>query len=315
MNKVWVVAIAAAVLIAALAVYAFKSEHGRRGSFVLASTFVTRYPQAAAKRPEALEALSWVARRELSAGRYEQAYQDAEKTQQLCDAALRDRKLDDEPRLPIALGAAYEVEAQALNKMGRTAEAIGVLQTALTKWRGTSIAERLQKNLNLLTLNGKPMPALRETEWIGAKPLGSQGLHGKVVLLYFWAHWCSDCKAEAPAVAQVAREFEPRGLVVIGPTKLYGYTAANDHAPATEEKAFIEKVYDRFYADIPNIQVPLDGANFERYGASTTPTNVIVDRKGVVRLYRPGAMDESELRAAIEPLIDEENVESTSMAR
>jgi thioredoxin-related protein len=40
-------------------------------------------------------------------------------------------------------------------------------------------------------------------------------------------------------------------------------------------------------------------ANFTRYGASTTPTVVLIDRAGIVRLYHPGAMTYAELRAAV----------------
>ena len=38
------------------------------------------------------------------------------------------------------------------------------------------------------------------------------------------------------------------------------------------------------------MSVPLSEQNFKNYGASTTPTLVLVDRQGIVRLYHPGAM-------------------------
>jgi thioredoxin-related protein len=44
----------------------------------------------------------------------------------------------------------------------------------------------------------------------------------------------------------------------------------------------------------------LDSSNFERFGVSTTPTLVIADKRGIVRLYHPGYLDEKSLRAAIE---------------
>jgi thiol-disulfide isomerase/thioredoxin len=147
------------------------------------------------------------------------------------------------------------------------------------------------------------MPALSETEWIGTRPAPAASMRGKAVLLFFWAHWCADCKAEAPIIAQLAAEFGPKGLVVVAPTKRYGYTADDEHAPAAKETAFIEKVYATYYANIPNAGVPLDAANFERFGVSTTPTIVLIDRHHIVKLYHPGVMEEAALRAAIEPLL------------
>ena len=44
---------------------------------------------------------------------------------------------------------------------------------------------------------------------------------------------------------------------------------------------------------------PVSEENFRNYGASTTPTLVLIDRAGIVRLYHPGAMTYEELRAAI----------------
>jgi hypothetical protein len=45
--------------------------------------------------------------------------------------------------------------------------------------------------------------------------------------------------------------------------------------------------------------MPLSAENFKRYGVSSTPTIVLVDRHGLVRLYHPGRMTEAALRAAI----------------
>jgi thiol-disulfide isomerase/thioredoxin len=268
---------------------------------------VDRFRKQAGDTPETLEALSWIARGELKAGHLDEASKKAEEVKRLCETALGSRKLDDEPHLALALGAAYEVQAQALSESHQRTEAVRLLQSAERKWRGTSIVARLQKNVNVLTLEGKPLPLLRASEWIGTKPVSENALRGKVVLLFFWAHWCADCKAEAPILKQLGTEFEGQGLVIIGPTKLYGYTAQDEHASAAEEGAFIEKVYARFYSEIPNLKVPVGEMNFERFGASTTPTIVVADRRGIVRLYHPGIMDEASLRAAIEPLLKGDN--------
>lgn len=42
-----------------------------------------------------------------------------------------------------------------------------------------------------------------------------------------------------------------------------------------------------------------------RYGASATPTFVLIDRKGIVRLYAPTRLTEAELSRRIEELIEE----------
>jgi thiol-disulfide isomerase/thioredoxin len=275
----------------------------KNGDLASASAMVGQYRRLNGDTPEALEAFAWLARGELAAGQVDQASKDADEIRHSCETALATRSLDSEPHLPLALGAAYEVEAEVLNERHQRAEALLLLRTELRKWRGTSISDRLQKNINVLTLEGRPMPLLGETEWIGPKPPSPSTLRGKVVLLFFWAHWCADCKVEIPVVTQLATELEPKGLVLIAPTRRYGYTAQEEHAAPAAETAFIQLVYDKLYASIPGIRVPLDAGNFERFGASTIPTLVVVDRRGIVRLYHPGVMEEKDLRAAIEPLL------------
>jgi thiol-disulfide isomerase/thioredoxin len=274
----------------------------RNGDLASAEAMAKQYRRLNGDTPEALEALSWVARGQLSAGHADEAIQQAEDIQRSSQTALSTRTLDSEPHLPLALGAAYEVEAEALRSQHKLSEAIQLLQTAVRKFHGTSIVERLQKNINLMTLEGKRMPPLRATEWIGAKG-NPAAWQGKVLLLLFWAHWCSDCKIQVPVIAKLAAEFEPKGLVVVAPTERYGYTMDDDHAPPAKETPFIAKVFERYYSSIPNVHVPLDAGNFERFGASTTPTIVLVDRRGIVKLYHPGLMDEASLSSAIQPLL------------
>jgi hypothetical protein len=92
-------------------------------------------------------------------------------------------------------------------------------------------------------------------------------------------------------------------LVLIGPTKYYGYVAHGNDAPPAVEKPYIESIRRRFYAPLGNMPVPLSDVNFARYGASTTPTLVLVDRKGVVRWYHPGNATERDLAVHIEQVL------------
>jgi len=273
------------------------------GDLASAEALVQQYRRLNGDTPEALQALSWVARGELAARQYPKAFQTAEEVRRASQTALGTRALDAEPYLPLALGTAYEVQAESLFQQNQRDQALLLLQKALKLWQGTSLVDRLQKNINLMTLQGRPMPLLRAAEWLGSKPAPASALRGKVVLLFFWAHWCPDCKADAPVMAKLAKEFGPAGLTIVAPTRRYGYTASDEHAAPAVENAFIGRVFEHYYASISNAQVPLDSSNFQRFGVSTTPTIVLVDRRGIVRLYHPGLMSEAALRAVLEPLL------------
>lgn len=253
--------------------------------------------------PEYLEALSWMARGAAALRQWNQAAGYARQTRTLSEQLLAKQKLDSEPHLPIALGAAYEVLAQSMAETGQRTQATALLRAALVKYGDTSIAARLQKNLNLISFVGRPAPALQETQYLGPKPPSLSSLKGSPVLLFFWAHWCADCKGEVPIIARLRQEFGPAGLVVIGPTQFYGYAAHGDDATPAQEKAYIESVRQRYYSSLVDMPVPLSKANFNTYGASTTPTLVILDRLGKVAMYHPGAMPYEELKAAVEKVV------------
>lgn len=261
------------------------------------------YQSQVGATPELAAALSWLARGRLDARDLEQADERAAEARKLALGFLRNRKLDADPWLPTALGASIEVHAQVVAALGDRAEALAFLREQLTQFAGTSILERVRKNINLLSLEGKPAPALVANEWLGPKPPALTALRGHPVLLFFWAHWCSDCKAEVAVLARIKQTFAPQGLVLIGPTRLYGYAAGGEDAPPAAEKRYIEKVRGQYYAALQDMPAPLSAANLLAYGASTTPTLVLIDTAGVVRYYHPGAAGEAELSARIQSVL------------
>jgi thiol-disulfide isomerase/thioredoxin len=271
--------------------------------FAAAEQQVRAYRQQAGPTAELANALSWLARGALDAHNYDRADAWAAETRRISDGLLLHRKLDADPYLPIALGASIEVHAQAMASRGERGESVAWLREQAKLFAGTSITERIRKNINLLSLEGKPAPALDEAEWLGSKPPALSAVRGHPVLLFFWAHWCGDCKAEVPILASIEKTFAPQGLVVIAPTRLYGYAAGGVDAPPAAEKQYIEMVRQQFYSAVPRMPAPLSAANFQAYGASTTPTIVLIDGAGVVRFYHPGALPESELSSRIRALL------------
>jgi thiol-disulfide isomerase/thioredoxin len=256
-----------------------------RGNVSAAEAALKSYRAQQGVTPDYVEAVSWIARASLQ-------------SQQLAK-----RPLDAEPHLPTALGAAVEVQAQVLAARGDRTEAVALLRRSLVTYRNTSVQTRLRKNLNLLGLAGQPAPSLSVSQYLGPKPASLAQLNGSPVLLFFWAHWCSDCKAEGPIITRLNSEFGARGLMLLAPTQLYGYGAQGEDATPKDELPYIERVWQHFYPGLQGVPVPVSKENFNLYGASTTPTLVLLDRAGRVALYHPGAMPYDELRAAIEKVV------------
>ena len=201
-----------------------------RGNVSSAEAELKSYRASQGVTPDYVEAISWMARTSLQSHQLDRAETYAKQAESLSDQLLAKRPLDAEPHLPTALGAALEVRAQVLAARGEQSQAVALLRSSVVTYRNTSIRTRLQKNLNLLGLAGQPAPSLKITEYLGPKPVSLAQLNGSPVLLFFWAHWCSDCKAESPIITRLNSEFGARGLMLLAPTQLYGYGAQGEDA-------------------------------------------------------------------------------------
>jgi thiol-disulfide isomerase/thioredoxin len=296
----WFVVVLAGVSVAAPAIDVDVRQALSQGNLAAAEQMLREYRAKVGVTPEMLEALSWIGRAQLAQNSWDQARSTAQRTLDLATLELKKRPLDSDPHLATAVGAAIEVQSQVLAGQGQSGQAVVYLRKQLALYSNTSIAPRIQKNINLLALVGKPAPELHAEEHLGPPPPPLAGVRGKPVLLFFWAHWCSDCKADEPIMAKIQSLYASKGLVVVAPTQRYGYVARGEEATAVQEMKYIEAVRGQFYRDMLSVPVPVSEANFKNYGASTTPTIVVIDRKGIVRTFHPGAMTLQELRTAVE---------------
>jgi thiol-disulfide isomerase/thioredoxin len=269
-----------------------------RSDFALGEKLVADFEKKQGTTPESILALSWLGRGALAAKQFDRAETYAVQTARLAQEQLKKRKLDAEPQLPLALGASIEVQAHVLDARGERDQAVVFLRRELATYRNTSIRARIQKNIHLLSLEGKPAPPLDVRQWLGPKPPPLDQLKGRPVVLFFWAHWCGDCKRVGPDLARVAAEHK---LTVVGPTQRYGYVAGGAEAPPDVETRYIDEIRKQYYSHLP--AVPVSEENFRNYGSSSSPTLVFIDRKGIVRLYHPGAMTYPELEAAAKKIV------------
>ena len=100
---------------------------------------------------------------------------------------------------------------------------------------------------------------------------------GRAVVLNFWATWCSPCRAEMPALQQIANEYEPSGeLVVVG---------INMMEPAEAVKSFTKELGLSF----PMV-LDREGVLAARYGLIGLPATFFIDADGILQAQTLGQL-------------------------
>jgi thiol-disulfide isomerase/thioredoxin len=260
-------------------------------------------PVAAQEPALAIERLVTLAREELAASALVAANRHAEDAYRLAVTALEAADVRDAARIRTALGTAIETRASVMVEEGARAEAVRFLRLELGTNRDNFLRPQLQAALDRANLEGRPAPGVSSLLHLGPRLPNADQLKGKVVLLFFWAHWCVQCRADGPIVERLVSKYRGQGLTIVAPTQRYGYVEAGRPAAPARELRHIVEVRDTHYRFLRNEPVPIGEANYREYGVTTIPMYVLLDRQGIVRLYRAGRMTAEELEAAIRELL------------
>jgi thiol-disulfide isomerase/thioredoxin len=112
---------------------------------------------------------------------------------------------------------------------------------------------------------------------------------GKVVLLNFWAIWCSPCRDELPEMEAIYRKYRDRGAVIV----------AVNVAESSED---IITLADRLDLTFPILRDSQRKA-MNAYGVRALPTTLFLDQQGQIAARKVGALDQDSMSAQIEQLL------------
>ena len=115
---------------------------------------------------------------------------------------------------------------------------------------------------------------------------------GRVLVLDFWATWCTGCKQEIPWFSEYEKTYGPRGLSIVG--------VAMDDGGWKVVKPYLSA------HQIPYRMLVGDDATAKQYGIQNLPDTFVIDRHGrIAAAYQAKLVDRAELEASIQKLLSE----------
>jgi cytochrome c biogenesis protein CcmG/thiol:disulfide interchange protein DsbE len=122
---------------------------------------------------------------------------------------------------------------------------------------------------------------------LSGKEVSLSDYTGKIVILNFWATWCSPCRQEIPDFVDVFDDYKNEDIQFLGISNEDVYTLRN----------FVLK-YDINYPILVD-----DAGVMNNWGIKGIPTTFIIDREGKIIYKNVGAMTKAQLVNIIEDVL------------
>jgi thiol-disulfide isomerase/thioredoxin len=131
-------------------------------------------------------------------------------------------------------------------------------------------------------LVGQPLPPLDAAGWINTdRPLTAPDLRGKVVVIDFWASWCSECALDLPKLVKFREKYRGEGVELVG--------------LSPESPAYLDQI-QQFVHRVDGVDWPIGYGAWMAYqvtGIEAFPTYVLYDRNSV-SVWSGATIDELE---------------------
>lgn len=118
---------------------------------------------------------------------------------------------------------------------------------------------------------------------------------GKTIFLNFWATWCPPCRQEMPYIEELYKEYNKNNndIVILG--------ISSPNLGRERNKEYIEEFLKEEGYTFP-VLFDEGGSLVYQYGINAFPSTFIIDKKGDIMQYVPGAMDKENMKQLIESL-------------
>lgn len=139
---------------------------------------------------------------------------------------------------------------------------------------------------------GHPAPGFSLPSVAGSR-LSLNFFRGKVVLVNFWATWCTPCRTEMPLLQAQYNKLHSRGFVVLG-------------VDQQESRGDVRSFLHHLRISYP-VVLDESGSTVATYSVVGIPASFLIDRHGTVQSLHLGVLDRQYFQTQVAPLLSAQN--------